>query len=53
MSEIFDGGNGIVYFWAFLIGYFLLCIIFPDCFILRFLTNLINKLMKIGGRQRW
>jgi hypothetical protein len=52
MSEMFDGGNGIVYFWAFLIGYFGLCILFPDCALLRFLVRVMDKIF-MGCRQRW
>lgn len=47
------GGNGYVYFWGFLIGYFLLCILFPNCAVLKFLTKIMDKLITGGSRQKW
>ena len=46
------GGN-YVYFWAFLVGYFGLCILFPNCTLLKFLVKVMDKLMMGGARQRW
>jgi len=47
------GGNGIVYFWGFLVGYFMLCILFPNCTLLKFLVKLMDKLLGGGARGRW
>ena len=47
------GGNGIVYFWAFLVGYFGVCILFPDCAVCKFIVRIMEKLFMGGGRQRW
>ena len=46
------GGN-YVYFWAFLVGYFGLCILFPDCAVCKFLVKLMDKLLGGGARGRW
>jgi hypothetical protein len=47
------GGNGYVSLWLFLVGYFMLCILFPDCTLLKFLSKIVDKLMNGGGRERW
>jgi len=50
--DILRGGN-YVYFWGFLVGYFGVCILFPDCALLKFLVKVMDKLMCGGARQRW
>jgi hypothetical protein len=46
------GGNGYG-LWIILVGYFGLCILFPDCAVCKFIVKVMDKLMCGGGRQRW
>lgn len=47
------GGNGYVYFFGFIVGYFGLYILFPDCAIFKFLIKVMDRLLMGGGRMKW
>ncbi len=53
IKSITEGGNGHVIFWAFLIGYFGLYMLFPRNALHQFLIKWTWKLLLGGGKQKW